>query len=283
VLLRNGVIMALRPYDTAAAAASGTLQPGVYHLHHHMNSASAVKRLLNPKYRSDIKVTIIEGKRASDMAALLAHKTGLKESAFLNLIKHPPASLGLPSWAAGKPAEGFLFPDTYTFLPGESALKILQTMVRNFNNKVATINLASAAAKVYTTPWHVLIVASLAQAEGSPSDFGKVARVAWNRLSQHMALHFDSTVFYGLNIPGNQQAAATNAQIKKDTPYNTYIHPGLPPGPIGNPGLDAIKAALNPPDGPWLYFITDLRSKPPVTHFTASYAQFQQWQNKFQG
>jgi len=279
-LLSKGVIEALRPYDTAAAAASGTLQPGVYRLHHHMNSAIAVTYLLNSKYRSDIKVTIIEGTRASAIAATLAKQTGIKGSDFLKLINHPPASLGLPTWAAGTTAEGFLFPDTYSILPKESALQILQTMVREFNSKVASINLASEAPKVSTTPWHVLIVASLAQAESGPDDFGKVARVAWNRLGQHMALHFDSTVFYGLGIPGNQNAAATSAQINKDTPYNTYMHPGLPPGPIGNPGLKAIQAALHPPHGLWVYFITDLKTG--KTYFTASYAQFQQWQKKFQ-
>jgi UPF0755 protein len=164
-------------------------------------------------------------------------------------------------------------------LPGESPLKILQTMVSDFNKQVASIKLASAAPVVHTTPWHVLIVASMAQAESGPGDFGKVARVAWNRLIHHMALHFDSTVFYGLRIPGNQQAAATPAEVKKDTPYNTYLHPGLPPGPIGNPGLDAIKAALHPTDGTWLYFITDLKTQ--KTYFTASYAQFQKWESKF--
>ena len=121
----------------------------------------------------------------------------------------------------------------------------------------------------------------MVQAESGPGDFGKVARVAWHRLGLGMALHFDSTVFYGLNEYGT---AASSAQISKDTPYNTYIHTGLPPGPIGNPGLAAIQAALHPPHGPWLYFITDLRHKPYVkTHFTASYSQFQQWQQEFQG
>jgi UPF0755 protein len=282
VLLKNGVIMALRPYDTAAAAAPSTvsLQPGVYKLHRHMNSAIAVKYLLSPKYRTEVKVTIIEGKRASEIAALLAKETGRTEGDFLKLIEHPPSSLGLPSWATGKTAEGFLFPDTYNFLPGESPLQMLQTMVHEFTSKAASINLASAAKKVHTTPWHVLIVASMAQAEGGLGDFGKVARVAWNRLGQGMPLHFDSTVFYGLGVPGNQQAAANNAQIKKDTPYNTYIHPGLPPGPISNPGLQAIQATLHPPHGPWLYFITDLHSK--KTYFTANYAQFQKWQRQFQ-
>jgi len=98
-----------------------------------------------------------------------------------------------------------------------------------------------------------------------------------------MALHFDSTVFYGLHKHGNPAAAATAAEIAKNTPYNTYLHKGLPPGPIGNPGIAAIQAALHPTDGHWLYFITDLKSKPPKTYFTASYQQFQQWQHQFQG
>jgi UPF0755 protein len=282
LLLRKGVIMSLRPYDTAAAAAQGTLQPGVYGLHRHMNSAIAVSYLLKSKYRVEVRVTITEGTRASAIAAQLAKSTGRKESDFLQLINHP-ASLGLPSWAAGKTAEGFLFPDTYSFLPGESPLKILQTMVSEFNSKAASMNLASEAKKVHTNAWHVLIVASMAQAESGPDDFGKVARVAWNRLGQGMALHFDSTVFYGLGVRGNQDGAAKSAQIKKDTPYNTYIHPGLPPGPIGNPSLAALQAAVDPPHGPWLYFITDLRTKPSQTHFTASYSQFQKWQQQFQG
>lgn len=280
-LLSKGVIMALRPYDTAAAAASGTLQPGVYRLHLHMNSAIAVQWLLSSTHRGQIKVTIIEGTRAVGIASQLASATGIKESDFLSIIKHPPRALGLPSWAAGKTAEGFLFPDTYTFVPKESALQILQTMVSTFRTQIAGLHLVSQAATVNTTPWHVLIVASLAQAEGTTGDFGKVARVAWNRLTQGMALHFDSTVFYGLGIKGNSYAAATAAEIKKNTPYNTYIHTGLPPGPIGNPGLAALTAALHPPHGRWLYFITDVKTN--VTYFTSSYSQFQQWQSKFQG
>ncbi len=280
VLVSDGVIMSVRPYDTAAAAATGTLQPGVYQLHHHMNAALAVKFLLGSKARLADKITIIEGTRASAIAAAFAKRTGYKVSQFMNIIDHPPAALGLPSWAGGSTAEGFLFPDTYTLLPHETPLQILHAMVAEFNQKIASINLVSEAPTVSTTAWHVLIVASMVQAESGPGDFGKVARVAWNRLIQHMALHFDSTVFYGLNQYGT---AASTAQIRKDTPYNTYIHTGLPPGPIGNPGLDAIKAALHPTHGQWLYFITDLRTKPSTTHFTASYAQFRKWQQQFQG
>jgi len=282
-LLKDRVILALRPYDTAAAAAQGTLQPGVYRLHHHMNAALAVQYLLSSKARVTNTITIIEGTRAADIATALAKKTGYAVAKFTQLIDHP-TQLGLPSWAPkGVTAEGFLFPDTYTLAPHETPLQILRAMVSDFNHRIAPLNIAPTAVKVNTSAWHVLIVASLAQAESSPSDFGKVARVAWNRLTAGMALHFDSTVFYGLHIHGNPAAAATAAQIAKNTPYNTYLHKGLPPGPIGNPGIAAIQAALHPTDGHWLYFITDLKSKPPKTYFTASYQQFRKWQQQFQG
>ncbi|HEX9033507.1 MAG TPA: endolytic transglycosylase MltG, partial [Streptosporangiaceae bacterium] len=163
----------------------------------------------------------------------------------------------------------------------ETPLQILKAMVTEFNQKTAGINLAAAAKQNYTTPWHVLIVASMVQAEaGSNADMGKIARVAWNRLGKGMKLGFDSTVFYGLNTYGT---AATYAQIHKPTPYNTYMNLGLPPGPIGNPGMTAIEAALHPPHGGWTYFITDLRHKPSVTYFTSSYAQFKLWYQQFNG
>src|SRR5258708_1856349 len=283
-LLKKGVIGALRPYDTAAAAASGTLQPGVYRLHHHMNSAIAVQYLLNPKYRGQITATIIEGTRASAIAAQLAASTGLKKSDFLRLIHHPPASLRLPRWANGTTAEGFLFPDTYNFLPKETALQILQAMVREFNAKVASISIAPAAARVFTTPWHILIVASMVQAEaGNVADMPKISRVVWNRLRIGKPLEVDSTVFYAMNKYGT---AINQPEPKVQSPYKTYLPTGLPPGPIGNPGLDPLKAALHPIEankGFYLYFITDTRKKPYKTYFTNSLQQLQQWQQKFQG
>ena len=282
-LVKKGVVMTLRPYDTAAAAAaaSGTLQPGIYKLHHHMNSTLAVQLLLSPKARIANRVTIIEGTRATDIAAELAKYTHHKASAFLDIIENPPATLGLPSWAHGNSAEGFLFPDTYDFVPSQSPLQILQTMVREFNHKVGSINVESESAKVNTTPWHVLIVASMIQAEGGRvQDFPGISRVAWHRLTLSRPLQFDSTVFYAMHTYGT---SLTAKQEKFKSPYNTYLHTGLPPTPIGNPGVAAIKAALHPVKTDYLYFITDTRKKPYITHFTNSLKQLQRWQQEFQG
>ena len=282
-LLKLGVIMSLKPYDTAAAAvpASKVLQPGVYKLHHHMNAALAVQYLLSSKARTPFQVTIIEGTRANDIATLLAKKTGNPASAFLNIIQHPPASLGIPSWApSGISAEGFLYPDTYNLAPHETPLDILKMMVHEFDAKVVGINIAAAAAKVHTTPWHVLIVASMVQAEGGRTqDFPGIARVAWDRLIVGRPLQFDSTVFYAMHTHGT---AITLQQEKFPSPYNTYLHAGLPPGPIGNPGITAITDTLHPSLKHYLYFITDTRKGPPYrTYFTSSYSQFLTWQKQF--
>jgi UPF0755 protein len=285
LLLKDNVIESLRPYDSAASAApnASSLQPGVYNLHNHMNAKLAVAALLNPKNRASNKITIIEGWRASAIAAYLAKHSGIAASKFTQIIDHPPASLGLPKWApAGKSAEGFLFPDTYQLPPHASALAILQMMVQDFNHRTAGLRIQAIAQTKSVTPYQMLVAASLIQAEaGRPSDFGKISRVIWNRIQQHMQLRFDSTVFYAMGTYGTY--LKTPKQEHYPSPYNTYTHFGLPPGPIDSPGVAAIQAALHAPPGSELYFITDTRHKPYVTHFTSSYTQFQQWQREFQG
>lgn len=280
-LMKAQVIKEVRPFDSAAAATANAshLQPGVYLLHRHMSSALAVQYLLAPGHRVNDQVTIIEGTRASAIAQTLAKQTGIPVAQFTHIIDHPPASLGLPSWAGGKTAEGFLFPDTYQLLPKMTALQVLQKMVTEFKQKIGAINLVGVAHAKSTTPWHALIVASMIQAEaGSTTDFGKISRVVWNRLRDSMPLEFDSTVFYAM---GKYGTAVNASQRNFPSPYNTYLHTGLPPGPIGNPGVAAINASVHAPDGPWLYFITDTRHKPYKTYFTSSLSQLQAWQRQF--
>jgi UPF0755 protein len=247
-----------------------------------MNSALAVQFLLSAKNRTQTKVLITEGTRASTIATELAAATGYNASAFTDIINNPPAELGLPSWAPkGVAAEGFLFPDTYTFLPKEQPLEILKQMVQEFNQHVAAIHLAGDAAKVFITPYHALVVASLIQAEGGRiQDYPGISRVVWNRLNQHMKLQFDSTVFYAM---GKHGTAITLQQEQYKSPYNTYLHPGLPPGPIGNPGVDAMQAAVHPVKADYLYFITDTRHQPYVTYFANTLQKFNQLKQKYQG
>jgi UPF0755 protein len=243
-----------------------------------MNATTAVQWLLSSKYRVVNQIEIIPGTRAVTIAQSLASKTHIPASQFLSLINKPPASLGIPSWGAGHSAEGFLYPDTYTLSPGQSASGILKMIVSDFNRHVASLSLASSAKKVYTTAYHVLIVASLIQAEGNATDFGKISRVIWNRLQRNMLLEFDSTVFYAMHKYGT---SITKAEEKFPSPYNTYLHTGLPPGPIESPSLAAIKAALHPTPGSWLYFITDVKSPSHRTYFANTLPEFQQLQAKY--
>jgi len=249
-----GVIASARAFELAAEASTNPtgLESGYFKMNHHMQSSLAWAALLNPKNRVQLAVLIPEGKRASQVALILAKATGDPAAQFQQVIDHP-AQLGLPSYAKGK-VEGFLFPATYDIQPGETPLAILQAMVTRFNQESTAIGLKAAAAKVGLTPYQVIIEASMAQAEGgSVSDFPKIARVIINRLHAGWHLQFDSTVLYGL---GKYAISATIAQTHTPGPYNTYLNQGLPPGPISNPGDKAIQAILHPATGNWLYFIT---------------------------
>jgi len=185
------------------------------------------------------------------------------------------AALNLPSFAKGHP-EGYLFPATYDIQPNTPPLKVLQDMVTRFDQEAASIGLPAAAAHAELTQSDVIIVASLIQAEGRrQSDLPKIARVIYNRLnsSPQIPLQLDSTVMYALHRYG---IIATAQQIKVKSSYNTYLHAGLPPGPIDSPGAAAIRAALHPAHGTWMYFVT-VDPKTGLTKFTSSFAQFQQF------
>jgi uncharacterized YceG family protein len=258
-LLQAGVIASTRAFTNAVETANGTngaqstgLEVGYYLLHSHMQASLAYAALVNPKNRVQTVVTIVEGKRAVDVIAILAKNTKIPLKDFQQVLDHP-AQLGLPSYAKGK-AEGYLFPATYVIVPHETALQILQAMVKRFNDEAKAINLESAAQSAGLTPAQLIIEASLAQAEGgSVSDYPKIAEVINNRLRIGMHLQFDSTVLYGL---GKYAVSATIKQTQTPGPYNTYLNAGLPAGPISNPGDAAIKGILNADHGNWLYFLT---------------------------
>ena len=253
-LLKDGVIASTRAFtNIAGAAATGVqLEPGYFMLKSHMQASLAWAYLTNPKNMLQTVVTIPEGKRASQVMLIMDKETKIPLKDFQQVLAHP-AELGLPSYAKGKP-EGYLFPATYTIQPHETALQILQAMVARFKVEAQTIDLPAAAQRAHLTPTQVIIEASMAQAEGgSVSDFPKIAEVINNRLKDGMNLRFDSTVLYGL---GKYSVSATDAELAINTPYNTYMHAGLPIGPISNPGDAAIQAILHPDTGDLLYFLT---------------------------
>jgi len=243
----------------------------------HMQASLAYALLVNPNNMVQVTVTIPEGWRESQIVGFLGTRSGLPASAYQAALKNP-ASLGLPSYANGKP-EGYLFPATYEVVPHESALGVLKGMVQRFNQEATAVNLPAAARQVHLTEGQVIVMASLVQAEGGRlTDYPKIARVIYNRLAQGIPLQLDSTVLYGLNRYG---IIASDQELSSPSPYNTYKHTGLPPGPIDSPGNAAIQAVLHPDAGNWLYFVT-VDPKTGETLFTASQAQFEQFRQELQ-
>jgi UPF0755 protein len=280
-LQQDGVVASARAFSNAAKASGqgSALEPGSYRVRLHMNAALAFALLLKPSSRVQTKVTIPEGWRLSQIIAALGRDTGNPQG-YQQAIKNVPA-LNLPSFAKGHP-EGYLFPATYDVQPNTPPLKVLQQMVTRFDAEAADLHLPAAAAHAELTQSDVIIVASLIQAEGKHlADFPKIARVIYNRLnsSPQIPLQLDSTVMYalythGVRVTTDQQVAQ---HLKVKSPYNTFLHTGLPPGPIDSPGDAAIKAALHPAHGSWMYFVT-VDPKTGLTKFTSSFAQFQRYE-----
>ncbi|WP_037677940.1 endolytic transglycosylase MltG [Streptomyces griseus] len=179
------------------------------------------------------------------------------------------ANLRLPNDAEGNP-EGYLFPATYPLGAKASPQSLLKAMVDTANAKFQRAPIAAGAQRNAMNVYQAVTIASIVQAEAADkADMGKVARVVFNRLERGMPLQMDSTINYALN---RTTLRTTEADTRIDSPYNSYQRMGLPPTPIDSPGEDALRAAISPPPGDWLYFVT---VKPGDTRFTADYAEHQ--------
>jgi UPF0755 protein len=191
-------------------------------------------------------------------------------------LKRPPgttqsairaARLKLPPEARGNP-EGYLFPATYPIDENTTPASLLSFMVNTAHQRFGTETVTASARKRGLTAYEAVNVASIVQAEAdTAADMGKVARVIHNRLAKGMPLQMDSTLNYALD---RSTVDTTAADTRLDSPYNTYGRTGLPPTPIDNPGEEAMRAAVAPPAGDWLYFVT---VEPGDTRFTSDYEE----------
>ncbi|GAB3864968.1 endolytic transglycosylase MltG [Nocardioides maradonensis] len=247
------------------------IQPGSYLLKKQMKASDAVAVLVDPANLDQSIVTIPEGTRTATVIELVASHSKISRAAMRKALEKP-GKLGLPSYAHGDP-EGYLFPATYTISPKETATQLLTAMIAKFKQEAAAIDLVGAAKAVNLDPGQAVVVASMLEYEASRGqDYPKVARAIYNRLRIGMPLQSDATVSYANGLTG--QVWTTAAERAVQSAYNTYTHKGLPPGAIGNPGLETIKAALHPAKGPWLYWVVvNLRTGETV--FSTTYAQHQ--------
>jgi len=247
-LVQKSVILSTQAFTKALTAnpAGKSIQPGTYKLKLEMRASDAVAALLDPLYRVELKVTIPEGLRVTQILEKIAGSTGIP-LADLQKAAADPKALGVPA-AAGGNLEGWLFPATYTYQPGTNPVDILAPMVAK---TIAILDQHTVAEADRET---VLIKASIVEKEGRLDvDRGKVAQVIENRLAKSMTLGMDSTIAYGLNKSGLD---LTTSDLQSTNPYNTRTNVGLPPGPIASPGIPSIEAVLNPAPGPWLFFVT---------------------------
>lgn len=258
-LVKEGVVRSKRAFTDAADNNKDALsiQPGYYRLQLRMSARQALAMLLDPSARVSTDATVPEGLIEQDVLVRLARALKVPPAAMQRAAANV-AELGLPEGytAQGAPprsAEGFLFPDTYSFDPGTTPVDALQQMTSEFTGVDRDMGFADAAHKMNLTPYQALIVASMIEGEAKfDDDRARVARVVYNRLAANMPLGIDATSLYGARLAGQDPSTI---DYSKPAPYNTRIDTGLPPTPIDNPGRAALTAAVNPARGPWLYYV----------------------------
>lgn len=266
-LYNSGVIKASKVFYKIAInqKRSNSISPGIHEIDLKISAKAALDQLLDPKRNRGV-FGFIEGLRKNEIFDML--KKSNLVSGNLSAGVKPDKIYNTSN------LEGFLFPAQYSFAPGTST----DTAV---NQMIARFNLAAKTSKIDQgfngfSPLELVTIASIIQAEGDQQDFTKIARVIYNRLKIRMPLQMNTTIEYAANLRGKIRLPYKELEV--NSRYNTYKYQGLPPGPIGNPGQDALNASVNPESGDWLYFIT---VKPQDTRFTNSYNQFNIWANEF--
>lgn len=231
------------------------LQAGDYLVSGEMTIPEIVERFVSGEtYEAGVRVTFPEGFTAEQMAERLDGK-GFPGEAFLAIVRNPGAEFAdeypfLADVPAGNGLEGVLFPDTYILDPAAGAEGVVRKMLDGFEAKAWPFLSESGDA------WYdALVLASILETEVRTTEDRKaVADLFLRRLEIGMALQSDATVRYAL---GETKVKHSLDDLALDSPYNSYKYPGLPPGPVSNPGIDAIEAALHPTPNPYWYFLNN--------------------------
>ncbi len=242
-----GVVRSRFAFDLVRWYRRGTLHAGVYRFDHPAPTTEVYARIA----RGDVftkAVTVPEGSNIFDIAARVEQAGLATRQDFLAAAVSQVALVA--DFDPGAPSlEGYLFPDTYRFSPTMTAAQMAAAMVRRFRVVAAQLGLNQNVRQVVT-------MASLVERETAvDSDRALVASVFENRLQKNIPLRTDPSVIYGLELTGRWRGAIYQSDLTRDTPYNTYLHAGLPPGPVANPGLPSLRAAMDPAKTDYLYFV----------------------------
>lgn len=207
-------------------------------------------------------VTIPEGATTFQMARILEDKLGEDNFDSQVFLQH------------AVPLEGYLFPDTYSFLPTTEEKKIVKTMHENFQRHIQQLR-PEIDESAYSLP-EIVIMASLLEKEARTTRSRRmVAGILYNRLEQDMRLQVDAVFTY---INGKSTFDLTLADLSNDSPYNTYRYKGLPVGPIANPGMDSLKAAVNPANTDYMYYLSDMEGQ---MHYAENFEEHKQNKRRY--
>jgi len=254
----------------------GSIEAGDYTVEKKSDLSDVVKVLEGGAAKAqEEKVTIPEGLTLPEVAKVIGQLPGRSADKFMQVANG--GTIRSQYQPAGNSSlEGLILPETYFIAKGDDETKILQKLVDSFDQLATQLNLPAAAAKFRLTPYQMVVVASLVEREARvDEDRGKVARVIFNRLEAGMQLQIDATVLYALGRP---QESVSFKDREVNSPYNTYRIPGLPPGPIANPGRKSLEATVAPPNGNWTFYVL---TDPSGKHtFTNDYREFQNAVNK---
>jgi UPF0755 protein len=225
---------------------------GDYYFNRPISACGVVSRLMSGDFGlAPIRVTIQEGASMSQIAMLLSSK--LRHFSVVDFMKYSPAE------------EGYLFPDTYFFTSDSKVDEIIDILQKNFEEKIKTIEPEIVAFNKSEN--EVITMASILEEEArTQEDWQIISGILWKRIELGMPLQVDSTLTY---VTGRISSELTTADLKMDSPYNTYIHKGLPPTPIVNPGIKTIIAAVTPIETLYLYYLSDENG---VIHYAATFA-----------
>jgi len=243
------------------------IKAGIYTLNTNM-SVKGILQVLVSGERTEIWITIPEGWRIDQIGDYLEKQSLTTSREFQDRAKVKnfvsiPFLSGLPG---NTTLEGYLFPDTYRVFADTSVDQIIQTMLDNFGKKVTKDMMDQANKKGFTLHQFITLTSIVEKESAHSEDIRKIASVYYNRLEQGMPFQSDASITY---ITRRADARPTIDETKIDSPYNTYLNKGLPPGPVGNPGLEAMMATLNPETTDYLFFV----SKGNRAYFAKTYEE----------
>jgi UPF0755 protein len=242
-----GVVRNRYAFDLVRWMRHGTLHAGMYRFDHPAPVAEVYGRIARGDVFT-IALTVPEGSNIFEIAARVQEaKLGTRQD-FLDAAMSQ-TELVADLDPSAKSLEGYLFPDTYRFSPKVTAKELVGAMVKRFRAVATQLGLGENVHRVVT-------IASLVERETAvDAERPLVASVIENRLARSMPLNIDPTVIYGLEVAGRWRGAIYESDLTRDTPYNTYLHNGLTPGPVCNPGIPSLRAAINPPKTNYFYFV----------------------------